>query len=115
MDIDVTGLAGISVATALLAFVFRTLWRQDSGWRSLLEQERQAAVEARKEADEAREEATQARKEAAEARAEAVKARAETLKCQVEHEHTDRRLKNLIQQLRDAGIPLDDIPEGGST
>lgn len=81
-DIDTGNLAGLSIGAILLALTFRTLWRQEGGWRSVLTASREDATLARQDAAVAREDAAQAREDAAAARVEAQTARNAERECQ---------------------------------
>ena len=103
------------VAAILLGYLFRTLWRQDSSWKVLLEEERASAVIARQEAASAKVSAADAQVTAAAANARALRAEVATEHCEHEHRitrdqltHTTNRLEALIAHLRAAGIPFPD-------
>lgn len=67
-SIDFANLTGVGIGAVLLALVFRTLWRQEGGWRAVLDSSRTDAKQAREDASAARADAAQARIEAREAR-----------------------------------------------
>jgi len=67
-DLDPQQLVSLGLGGTVLAFVFRTLWRQDTGWRSVLDAARADATAARTDAANAREDAAAARADAAAAR-----------------------------------------------
>ena len=67
-EIDFANLTGVGIGAVLLALVFRTLWRQEGGWRAVLDSSRDDARVAREDAAAAREDAAAARVEAREAR-----------------------------------------------
>ncbi len=81
-DIDTGNLAGLSIGAILLALTFRTLWRQEGGWRSVLTASREDATQARTDAAAARTDAAAARTDAAAARVEAQTARNAERECQ---------------------------------
>ncbi len=58
---DAPNLVGLGIGAVLLLLVFRTLWRQEDGWRHVLEAARQDAAAARQDAAEARSDAAAAR------------------------------------------------------
>lgn len=58
---DAPNLVGLGIGAVLLLLVFRTLWRQEDGWRHVLEAARQDAAAARTDAAEARKDAAAAR------------------------------------------------------
>lgn len=66
--IDLPNLTGLGVGAVLLALVFRTLWRQEGGWRSVLTASREDAAAARADAQTARTDAAAARDDARQAR-----------------------------------------------
>lgn len=82
---------GVGIGAVLLALVFRTLWRQEGGWRAVLDSSRDDAAAAREQANIAREDAAAARQEAKDARS----AERECQRCVI-------RLEALIADLRDA-------------
>lgn len=63
-SLDFGNLTGLGIGALLLALVFRTLWRQDGAWRSVLTASREDAAQARREAGEARTDAAAAREDA---------------------------------------------------
>lgn len=65
---DLANLTGVGIGAILLALVFRTLWRQEGGWRAVLDSSREDAKVARADAAAARADAAQARADAGEAR-----------------------------------------------
>lgn len=77
----------LGIGATVLAFVFRTLWKQDGGWERVL-----AATQAS--ADAARADATAARADAAAARTDAAAARNAETECR-------RRLDELTARVRD--------------
>lgn len=78
----------LGLAGALLGFVFRTIWRQDSGWQSVM-----AAV--RQDAADARADAAAARSDAAAARADATAARNAESVCRVLIAEQEARIREL--------------------
>lgn len=68
-----TNLVGLGIGAVLLLLVFRTLWRQEDGWRHVLEAARQDAADARADAAAARADAAAARSAEAECRAQMAK------------------------------------------
>jgi hypothetical protein len=58
---DAPNLVGLGIGAVLLLLVFRTLWRQEDGWRNVLEAARQDAAAARADAAAARADAAAAR------------------------------------------------------
>lgn len=54
-------LTGLGIGAVVLAFVFRTLWRQDAGWSEILAGARADAEQARSDAAAARSDAAAAR------------------------------------------------------
>jgi len=121
-DWDFTGIGGFSIAAGVLFYAFRTIWRQEAGWKSLINEERESRDEARHDAAEARTNAASAQAAAAEAhiaasaaRLEAREARLATTKCEEEHEQTrlalagaQAKLERIVQHLDRLGIPLPD-------
>jgi hypothetical protein len=67
-DLDAINLTGLSIGAVVLALVFRTLWKQEGGWRSVLNASREDAHAARLDAAAAREDAGEARSDARQAR-----------------------------------------------
>jgi len=67
-SIDFANLTGVGIGAVLLALVFRTLWRQEGGWRAVLDSSREDAKQAREDASAARADAAAARTDAREAR-----------------------------------------------
>lgn len=67
-SMDISNLTGLGVGAILLALVFRTLWKQEGGWRSVLTASRDDAAAARTDAATARSDAAVARQDAREAR-----------------------------------------------
>lgn len=80
-SIDFANLTGVGIGAVLLALVFRTLWRQEGGWRAVLDSSRTDAKQARDDAKQAREDAAAARADAAAARTECREARANEREC----------------------------------
>lgn len=106
---DLGGLGGLGVGTALMAFVFRTLWRQEGGWRSVLNASREDAAEARKEASEARKEASLARTDAAGAREDARIARRAETECQRRLARLDIAVAELVERSTSNSHRLDAV------
>lgn len=97
--VDFANLTGVGVGAILLTLVFRTLWRQEGGWRAVLDSSREDAAAARADAAAARADAAQARTDASTARADAGEARRAERVCQ-------RRMAELevqISELRATG------------
>ena len=67
-ELDLANITGLGVGAVLLALVFRTLWRQEGGWRAVLTASREDAKQARDDAAAARTDAAAARTDAREAR-----------------------------------------------
>lgn len=67
-SVDFANLTGLGIGAVLLALVFRTLWRQEGGWRAVLDSSRTDAKQAREDAAAARADAAAARTDAREAR-----------------------------------------------
>lgn len=67
-SIDFANLTGVGIGATLLALVFRTLWRQEGGWRAVLDSSRTDAKLAREDAAAARADAAAARLDARDAR-----------------------------------------------
>lgn len=93
-SIDFANLTGLGLGGVLLALVFRTLWRQEGGWRAVLDSSRTDAKQAREDASAARADASAARAEAAAARADAREARRAETECQ-------RRVARLEEEIAD--------------
>lgn len=91
-NLDTGNLAGLSIGAILLALTFRTLWRQEGGWRSVLTASREDATQARTDAAAARQDAAAARTDASAARAEAQTARNAERECQ-------RRIASMQSQI----------------
>lgn len=87
---DFANLTGVGIGAVLLALVFRTLWRQEGGWRSVLTASREDAAQARTDA-------AAARTDAAAARSDARDARAAERECQ----RKVARLQDQIDELRE--------------
>lgn len=88
-QLDLANLTGLGVGAVLLALVFRTLWRQEGGWRAVL-------TASREDAKTAREDAAAARQDAAAARADAREARNAERECQ----RRVGRLEDQIAEIR---------------
>lgn len=88
-SIDFANLTGVGIGAVLLALVFRTLWRQEGGWRAVLDS-------SRTDAKQAREDASAARADAAAARTDAREARSAERECQ----RRLSRLEEMIGELR---------------
>lgn len=80
-ELDPQQWVSLGLGGAVLGFVFRTLWRQDVGWRSVL--------------DAARADAADARADAASARADAAAARAAEAVCRVLISELEARIREL--------------------
>ena len=80
--VDFANLTGVGIGAILLALVFRTLWRQEGGWRAVLDSSREDAKVAREDAAAARADAAAARTDASSARADAGEARRAERECQ---------------------------------
>jgi uncharacterized protein (DUF3084 family) len=111
--LDLPGIGALSVSTAILVLVFRTLWRQDHTWRTLIDTEREASTDFRQDAAAARTDAKSAREEAAEARRQATLLRHELEAALKDadrawkaHAREMSRVDRLVEALRDAGVPL---------
>lgn len=96
---DLANLTGVGIGAILLALVFRTLWRQEGGWRAVLDSSREDAKVARADAAAARADAAAARTEAAQARTDAGEARGAERECQRRVAH----LEVLIGEIRATG------------
>lgn len=83
---------GLGIGAVLLLLVFRTLWRQEDGWRSVLHA-------AREDATVARADAAAARADAAAARAASAAAAARETECQQHLEHAFVRIAALEARL----------------
>ena len=68
---------GLGIGGLVVGLVFRTLWKQEGGWRSVLTASRDDAATARTDAATARTDAATARTDASTARADAQAARAD--------------------------------------
>jgi len=101
-SIDFANLTGVGIGAVLLALVFRTLWRQEGGWRAVLDS-------SRSDAKVAREDSAAARADASAARSEARDARLAERECQ----RRVARLEDMIGEIRSAGASntsrLDDL------
>lgn len=91
-SVDFANLTGLGIGAVLLALVFRTLWRQEGGWRAVLDS-------SRTDAKQAREDAAAARADAAAARLDAREARLAERECQ----RRVTRLEEMIADVRAAG------------
>ena len=91
-SIDFANLTGVGIGAVLLALVFRTLWRQEGGWRAVLDSSREDAKIARLDAAAAREDASAARSEARQARS-----------AERECQRRVSRLEEMIADVRAAG------------
>jgi len=80
-DIDPLQVGSLGLGGVVLGLVFRTLWRQDAGWRSVL--------------DAARTDAANARADAAAARADAAAARSAESVCRVLIAELEARIREL--------------------
>lgn len=97
---DLTGLGNlVPVGTLgiLITLLFRSLWRTDSSWRSLVTAEREAAQSARFDAETAR--------------ADAAAARSETAHLRAAMQGKDREIRDLQGQLRNVQEQLDALRE----
>lgn len=107
-SIDFANLTGVGIGAVLLALVFRTLWRQEGGWRAVLDSSRDDAKIAR-------EEAGAARLDAAAARVEAREARGNERECQ----RRLARLEDQVGEIRTAQVSnmrrLDTLDPGSSS
>lgn len=110
---DLPGLGGLGIASAVLVLVFRTLWRQDSAWRNLIETERETSDDSRDDAKAARSDAAAARSEAHAARVEAAELRLELLAAHAEaarawaaHTAQVERFDKLVTWLRASGVAI---------
>ena len=90
-SLNFANLTGLGTGAVLLALVFRTLWRQEGGWRAVLDS-------SRSDAKLAREDAAAAREDSAAARSEARQARNAERECQ----RRVSRLEGMIAELRTA-------------
>lgn len=86
--IDGPNAVAFGVAGLLLAFVFRTLWRQETNWQGVVSAARQSAADARTDA-------AAARTDAAAARLDAAAARSAEAECRVRLDMVERRLREL--------------------
>lgn len=86
---DLANLTGVGIGAILLALVFRTLWRQEGGWRAVLDS-------SRTDAKQAREDASAARADAAAARLDAREARSNERECQ----RRLARLEDMVGEIR---------------
>lgn len=89
-ELDPTNITGLGIGAVLLALVFRTLWKQEGGWRAILEA-------ARMDAKEARADAATARSDASAARADASLARTAEARCQSDLGKLARRFDELLE------------------
>lgn len=96
-DLDPTNLTGLGIGAILLALVFRTLWKQEGGWRAILEAARADAKQARTDAADARTDAAEARADARAARADAAEARNAEARCQADLGKIARRFDDLLE------------------
>jgi len=83
-EIDIPNLSGLGIGAVVLTLVFRTLWQQNDGWKSVLAGAIEEAKVARAEADAAREESRAAREDAGRAREAANHAREEAAAARLE-------------------------------
>lgn len=74
---DVGDLPLLGTGAIVMTLVFRTLWKQEGGWRAVLAATREDAKAARSEAKSARDDAATARNDAAAARKDAASARSD--------------------------------------
>lgn len=88
----------LGIAGAVLAFVFRTLWKQESGWEKQLAASREDADAARKDAAAARADAAEARKDANAAREDARVAREQEAACRAMYAELAARVRLLEAQ-----------------
>lgn len=86
-SVDFANLTGLGIGAVLLALVFRTLWRQEGGWRAVL--------------DSSREDAKQAREDAAAARADAAAARLDAREARLAERECQRRVTRLEEMIAD--------------
>lgn len=123
-DFDTGNIAGLGIGAILLALTFRTLWRQEGGWRSVLTASREDATQARTDAAAARQDAAAARTDASAARAEAQVARNAEQECQrrlgAMQAQIDRLAErttsnvNRIDRMESGEHPVvDDVPPAG--
>jgi len=116
-DLDLTPVIPFGLGGLVVAFIFRTLWRQDSGWQALIVAERQTAADARNDAAAAREEAQRARQTASEVaersakevghlRAEVAAAWTEVRRYERKTADQDKRINRLTAALENAGIAI---------
>lgn len=96
--LDPANVTGLSVGAVLLGLVFRTLWKQEGGWRAVL-----AATQA---------DAATARTEAAAARADAAAARSDARLARNSEQECRRRLSALEQQQRHTTLRLNSLDSG---
>jgi hypothetical protein len=96
---ELGNLTGIGLAGVLLALVFRTLWRQEGGWRSVLTASIGDATAARADAELAREDARAAREDARKAREDAERARDAEAECRRRVQSLQRQLDRLVERL----------------
>lgn len=103
--LDFANLTGLGVGAVLLALVFRTLWRQEGGWRSVLNASREDARLAR-------EDAAAARTDASAARSEARHARSAERECQRRVERLQEQLDSLTETTTRHTRRLDSLDSG---
>ncbi len=102
---DFANITGLGIGAVLLALVFRTLWRQEGGWRLVLNASREDAALAR-------EDAAQARADAAHARADARLARGAEGECRRRLERLDLQVAELLASTSSTRARLDVIDSG---
>jgi len=102
---EFSNLTGVGIGAVLLAFVFRTLWRQEGGWRSVLNASREDAALAR-------EDAAHARADAAEARHDARLARGAEGECRRRLERLDGQVADLLATSTSNRARLDELDSG---
>lgn len=101
-DIDLGSLTGLGVLGALLGLVFRTLWKQEGGWRSVLNASREDAKLAR-------DDAAAARIDAAAARADTRAARGAEAECRRALAHLQEQVDELTLIVERRGYPRPEV------
>lgn len=104
-SIDIPNLTGLGVGAVLLALVFRTLWKQEGGWRSVL-------TASRDDAREARSDAAAARADAAAARSDARAARSAEKECQIRLGRMQQQVDALTEKQANTSRRLDSLDSG---
>ncbi len=111
-DLDAVNITGVGLGAVLLALVFRTLWKQEDGWRGVLQAARDDASSSRAEASAARADASAARQDAAAARADAWEARKAEESCRRRLDLLSEKLQIVQESTHRNSKRLDDLDTG---